>query len=69
MGHTEKELGSKLGTMAGGEGFEPSTPNLGGWCSLRHEPESPSTSPFANAGYKNSQIRAELPARSYKTTA
>jgi hypothetical protein len=21
--------------MAGGEGFEPSTPNLGGWCSIR----------------------------------
>jgi hypothetical protein len=28
-------LGSYRGTMAGGEGFEPSTPNLGGWCSLR----------------------------------
>jgi hypothetical protein len=24
--------------MAGGEGFEPSTPNLGGWCSLRPKP-------------------------------
>ena len=23
--------------MAGGEGFEPSTPNLGGWCSIRTE--------------------------------
>lgn len=23
--------------MAGGEGFEPSTPNLGGWCSIRAE--------------------------------
>ena len=22
-------------TMADGEGFEPSTPNLGGWCSLQ----------------------------------
>ena len=31
------ELRSKLGTMAGGEGFEPSTPNLGGWCSLRED--------------------------------
>ncbi len=25
------------GIMAGGEGFEPSTPNLGGWCSIRTE--------------------------------
>ncbi len=23
--------------VAGGEGFEPSTPNLGGWCSIRTE--------------------------------
>ncbi len=23
--------------LAGGEGFEPSTPNLGGWCSIRTE--------------------------------
>ena len=28
---------SKLEYMAGGEGFEPSTPNLGGWCSVRTE--------------------------------
>ena len=27
----------KLGIVAGGEGFEPSTPNLGGWCSIRTE--------------------------------
>ena len=26
--------------VAGGEGFEPSTPNLGGWCSLRENIES-----------------------------
>src|SRR5450759_640200 len=31
------ELCSKLNTVAGGEGFEPSTPNLGGWCSIRTE--------------------------------
>jgi hypothetical protein len=31
------ELTSKLGLVAGGEGFEPSTPNLGGWCSLRED--------------------------------
>ena len=24
-------------SSAGGEGFEPSTPNLGGWCSIRTE--------------------------------
>ena len=24
--------------MAGGEGFEPSTPNLGGWCSIQTKP-------------------------------
>ena len=24
-------------TMAGGVGFEPTTPNLGGWCSIRTE--------------------------------
>ncbi len=29
------QLNPKQGIMAGGEGFEPSTPNLGGWCSLR----------------------------------
>ena len=31
------ELGSKSVIVAGGEGFEPSTPNLGGWCSIRTE--------------------------------
>ena len=31
------KLNPKLETMAGGEGFEPSTPNLGGWCSIRTE--------------------------------
>ena len=30
-------LCSKSENMAGGEGFEPSTPNLGGWCSIRTE--------------------------------
>jgi len=28
-------LSFNKGRMADGEGFEPSTPNLGGWCSLR----------------------------------
>jgi hypothetical protein len=37
IGQTNLELGSYRGTMAGGEGFEPSTPNLGGWCSIRPE--------------------------------
>jgi hypothetical protein len=32
---TSTELGSKSVIVAGGEGFEPSTPNLGGWCSLQ----------------------------------
>jgi hypothetical protein len=31
------ESSSNLRSMAGGEGFEPSTPNLGGWCSIRTE--------------------------------
>src|SRR3990172_2646913 len=31
------ESGFKSRTVAGGEGFEPSTPNLGGWCSIRTE--------------------------------
>ena len=31
------ELSSKSRIVAGGEGFEPSTPNLGGWCSIRTE--------------------------------
>ena len=31
---------------AGGEGFEPSTPNLGGWCSIRSLGESLDTSTF-----------------------
>ena len=34
---TNIETTSKLVTVAGGEGFEPSTPNLGGWCSIRTE--------------------------------
>jgi hypothetical protein len=29
------ETSYKSSLLAGGEGFEPSTPNLGGWCSLR----------------------------------
>ena len=33
--HTLVQL--SLLAMAGGEGFEPSTPNLGGWCSIRTE--------------------------------
>jgi hypothetical protein len=37
FGQTNLELGSKSRIMAGGEGFEPSTPNLGGWCSIRTE--------------------------------
>jgi hypothetical protein len=32
---TKPESSPITKTMAGGEGFEPSTPNLGGWCSLR----------------------------------
>ena len=34
---TNLESSSKLRSVAGGEGFEPSTPNLGGWCSIRTE--------------------------------
>jgi hypothetical protein len=37
IGQTNLEIGSKLILVAGGEGFEPSTPNLGGWCSIRTE--------------------------------
>ena len=33
--------------VAGGEGFEPSTPNLGGWCSLRGSIELKREPPFA----------------------
>jgi len=69
LGIKNLRIGSNSRTVAGGEGFEPSTPNLGGWCSIRHEYDSPSTSPFASAGYKNSRIRPELPARSDKATA
>ena len=32
--------------LAGGEGFEPSTPNLGGWCSLRDESKTTREPPF-----------------------
>ncbi len=42
--------------MAGGEGFEPSTPNLGGWCSIRHESKTKEAPPFV----ENSRIRTEL---------
>ena len=34
-------------SMAGGEGFEPSTPNLGGWCSIQTKPISPTTPHFS----------------------
>jgi len=37
---TNNESSSKSSLVAGGEGFEPSTPNLGGWCSLRENIES-----------------------------
>ena len=47
--------------MAGGEGFEPSTPNLGGWCSIREDTTQIWTLTFANQG-KLLLIRAELPA-------
>ena len=43
----KKEKGA-LGnqSVAGGEGFEPSTPNLGGWCSIREQLESKREPPF-----------------------
>ncbi len=40
-------LGSNSRRVAGGEGFEPSTPNLGGWCSIREESVRLGTSPFS----------------------
>jgi hypothetical protein len=46
---TKADLSRKAKTVAGGEGFEPSTPNLGGWCSVREKPESLSISLFASA--------------------
>ena len=45
--------------MAGGEGFEPSTPNLGGWCSIRAMGKSRSTPHFGGC-YRNIAIRTEL---------
>jgi hypothetical protein len=32
--------------VAGGEGFEPSTPNLGGWCSIREDIKTIRDPPF-----------------------
>jgi hypothetical protein len=46
-------------------GFEPTTPNLGGWCSIREKSFRPSTSPFARAGTNNFSIRPELPAQPF----
>ncbi len=43
MGIKELRLSPKSRNMAGEEGFEPSTPNLGGWCSIQLKPENPST--------------------------
>jgi hypothetical protein len=37
MVNNTPSLSRKAKIMAGGEGFEPSTPNLGGWCSIRTE--------------------------------
>jgi hypothetical protein len=42
--------------VAGGEGFEPSTPNLGGWCSIREDIKTLREPPFVEM----SSIRAEL---------
>ena len=42
--------------MAGGEGFEPSTPNLGGWCSIREQFKSKREPPFT----VDCPIRTEL---------
>ena len=52
--------------LAGGEGFEPSTPNLGGWCSLRAMRKFPSTPHFGGC-YRNIAIRTELLAHSGST--
>ena len=38
--------------MAGGEGFEPSTPNLGGWCSIQPKPHTKQHQPLRN-GLRN----------------
>jgi hypothetical protein len=35
---TKPELSPITKLVAGGEGFEPSTPNLGGWCSIQTKP-------------------------------
>jgi len=40
------ESNTKLGTVAGEEGFEPSTPNLGGWCSIREDIRTLREPPF-----------------------
>ena len=51
-------------SMAGGEGFEPSTPNLGGWCSIQNQPFSPSTSHMQGTRQYGWFIRTELLAQS-----
>ena len=38
-GQVELNLASNL-SVAGGVGFEPTTPNLGGWCSVRDSYEN-----------------------------
>jgi hypothetical protein len=38
IGQTSIESSPKSIMVAGGEGFEPSTPNLGGWCSIQTKP-------------------------------
>jgi hypothetical protein len=52
--------------MAGGEGFEPSTPNLGGWCSIREQSFRPGTSPSSSI-QANCPIRTELLAQQSKS--
>lgn len=37
--------------MAGGEGFEPSTPNLGGWCSIQSQPRRTQNQPLRSKRY------------------
>lgn len=44
-------LSFNLYYMAGGEGFEPSTPNLGGWCSIQSQPRRTQNQPLRSKRY------------------
>ena len=63
LDHSNPKTSPINGFVAGGVGFEPTTPNLGGWCSIRPKPWLSGTSHLN----RDLGIRPELPAQTNNT--